>query len=77
MRHDSATKEWRQELVAANVLARDFNPEGPNESWCADTAYISTRESGPHLTAIEDLFSRMVVGYGRSRWRVGWSSVRP
>lgn len=49
--------------VAENVLARDFDPEGPNERWCADITYIPTHEGWLYLAVVEDLFSRMVVGW--------------
>lgn len=49
--------------VAANVLARDFEPEGPNHVWCADITYIPTREGWLYLAVVEDLFSRMIVGW--------------
>jgi putative transposase len=49
--------------VAPNVLARDFDPSGPNESWCADITYIPTGEGWLYLAVVEDLFSRMVVGW--------------
>jgi putative transposase len=49
--------------VAENVLARDFDPEGPNEVWCADITYIPTGEGWLYLAVVEDLFSRMVVGW--------------
>lgn len=49
--------------VAPNVLARDFDPEGPNEAWCADITYIPTHEGWLYLAVVEDLFSRMVVGW--------------
>jgi putative transposase len=49
--------------VAENVLARDFEPTGPNESWCADLTYIPTREGWLYLAVVEDLFSRMIVGW--------------
>ena len=49
--------------VAENVLDRDFDPEGPNESWCADITYIPTGEGWLYLAVVEDLFSRMVVGW--------------
>ncbi len=49
--------------VAPNVLARDFEPSGPNESWCADITYIPTQEGWLYLAVVEDLFSRMVVGW--------------
>jgi len=49
--------------VAANVLDREFEPEGPNEKWCADITYVPTREGWLYLAAVEDLFSRMIVGW--------------
>ncbi len=49
--------------VAANVLDREFDPEGPNERWCADITYIPTREGWLYLAVVEDLFSRMIVGW--------------
>jgi transposase InsO family protein len=49
--------------VAANVLDREFDPDGPNQKWCADITYIPTREGWVYLAVVEDLFSRMVVGW--------------
>ncbi|MBX9580552.1 MAG: IS3 family transposase, partial [Gemmataceae bacterium] len=49
--------------VAENLLARDFEPAGPNESWCADITYIPTHEGWLYLAVVEDLFGRMVVGW--------------
>ncbi len=48
--------------MAANVLDRDFEPDGPNESWCADITDIPTHEGWRYLAVVEDLFRRMVVG---------------
>ena len=49
--------------VAQNVLDRQFDPDQPNESWVADITYIPTREGWLYLAVVEDLFSRMVVGW--------------
>ena len=49
--------------VAQNVLAREFNPDEPNASWVADITYVATREGWLYLAVVEDLFSRMVVGW--------------
>lgn len=49
--------------VAENILARDFAPAGPNESWCADITYLPTREGWLYLAVVEDLFSRKIVGW--------------
>lgn len=50
--------------VAANLLDREFDPERPNQVWCADITYIPTGEGWPYLAVVEDLFSRMIVGWG-------------
>jgi putative transposase len=58
------TTDSRHRLpVADNVLDRDFEPEGPNERWCADITYIPTHEGWLYLAVIEELFSRMIVGW--------------
>lgn len=49
--------------VADNILDRNFEPDGPNEKWCADITYIPTREGWLYLAVVEDLFSRMIVGW--------------
>jgi transposase InsO family protein len=49
--------------VAGNVLDRQFAAAGPNEKWVADITYIGTREGWLYLAAVEDLYSRMVVGW--------------
>ena len=49
--------------VAANLLDRDFHPEHPNQVWCADITYIPTGEGWLYLAVVEDLFSRMIVGW--------------
>ena len=49
--------------VADNLLDRQFNPPGANEAWVADITYLPTREGWLYLAAVEDLFSRKVVGW--------------
>jgi len=49
--------------VADNLLDRQFDPASPNEAWVADITYIPTREGWLYLAAVEDLYSRMVVGW--------------
>ena len=49
--------------VAANLLDRDFDPERPNQVWGADITYLPTQEGWLYLAVVEDLFSRMVVGW--------------
>lgn len=49
--------------VAENVVDRQFEPEAPNRVWTADITYIPTREGWLYLAAVEDLYSRQVVGW--------------
>jgi putative transposase len=49
--------------VAENLLGRQFDPESPNEAWVADITYIPTRQGWLYLAAVEDLYSRRVVGW--------------
>jgi putative transposase len=49
--------------VADNLLDRQFNPSKLNEVWLGDITYIWTREGWLYLAVVEDLFSRMVVGW--------------
>ncbi len=49
--------------VADNLLDRQFDPDAPNESWVTDITYIPTREGWLYLAAVEDLYSRRVVGW--------------
>lgn len=52
--------------VAENALDRTFTPACPNARWCADITYVPTREGWLYLAAVEDLFSRRVVGWSMS-----------
>lgn len=49
--------------VAENVLDRDFDPCEPNAAWAADITYIPTADGWLYLAVVEDLFSRMIVGW--------------
>jgi len=49
--------------VADNLLDRQFNPSEANEAWVADITYIPTREGWLYLAAVEELYSRRVVGW--------------
>ena len=49
--------------VAADLVERDFRPDGPNQTWSADITYISTWEGFLYLAHVQDLFSRLIVGW--------------
>jgi putative transposase len=52
--------------VAENVLDRQFEPEAPNRAWTADITFIATGEGWLYLAAVEDLYSRRIVGWSMS-----------
>jgi putative transposase len=49
--------------VAPDLLERDFRPDAPNLTWSADITYISTWEGFLYLAHVQDLFSRLIVGW--------------
>ena len=44
-------------------VGRDFRPEAPDRAWCADIKQIRTGEGWLYLAAVQDLFSRRIVGW--------------
>jgi transposase InsO family protein len=49
--------------VADYLLDRRFDPASPNEAWVADITYIPTGGGWRYMAAVEDLYSRRVVGW--------------
>ena len=49
--------------VAPDLVERDFRPDGPNQTWSADITYVSTWEGFLYLAHVQDLFSRLIVGW--------------
>jgi putative transposase len=59
----STTDSKHDRPVARNHLDQDFQVSGLNEVWLADITSIGTQEGWLYLAAVEDLCSRMVVGW--------------
>ena len=49
--------------VAQNLVARDFSPCEPNQTWGADITYIATDEGWLYLAVVMDFFNREIVGW--------------
>jgi putative transposase len=49
--------------VADDLLDRDFAAGAPNRCWVADITYLRTWEGWLYLVAVQDLFSRRIVGW--------------
>jgi putative transposase len=52
--------------IAENVVNRNFRPSQKNQTWVADITYIPTTEGWLYLAAVEDLFTRQIVGWSMS-----------
>ena len=46
-----------------DLVGRDFLPDAPNRVGCADIKQIKTGEGWLYLAAVQDLFSRRIVGW--------------
>jgi len=49
--------------VADDLLDRDFTASAPNERWVADITYLRTWQGWLYLVAVQDLYSRRIVGW--------------
>ncbi len=49
--------------AASDLVERDFDPTGPDQTWSADITYISTWEGFLYLAHVQDLYSRRIVGW--------------
>ncbi len=62
----STTDSKHPHPIAKNIVDRDFAPTRKNRTWVADITSIRTEESWLYLAAVEDLFSRKIVGWSMS-----------
>jgi putative transposase len=65
-RYRATTMSEHDQPVAANLLDRQFQAQGPNERWVGDTTELLVGSGKLYLAAILDLFSRFVVGWAVS-----------
>ncbi len=49
--------------VADDLVERRFRPDAPNVLWIADMTYLRTWEGWLYLAAVQDAYSRRVVGW--------------
>ena len=64
------TKKWRTTTirvpgvrVAEDLLDRNFAAGAPNRCWVADITYLRTWQGWLYLVAVQDLYSRRIVGW--------------
>ena len=62
-------KRWKTTIrvpgitPATDLVERDFTPSGPNVLWVADITYLRTGEGWLYLAAVQDTYSRLIVGW--------------
>ena len=49
--------------VADDLVERHFRPEAPDVLWVADITYLRTWEGWLYLAAVQDAYSRRIVGW--------------
>jgi putative transposase len=49
--------------VADDLVERRFKPDAPNVLWVADITYLRTWEGWLYLVAVQDAYSRRIVGW--------------
>src|SRR5262249_53150562 len=62
----STTDSNHSHPVAKNIVDRNFSPSAKNQTWTADITYIPTAEGWLYLAAVEDLYTRKIVGWSMS-----------
>jgi putative transposase len=62
-------KRWRTTIripgitPATDLVERQFRPDRPNVLWVADITYLRTGEGWLYLAAVQDTYSRLIVGW--------------
>jgi transposase InsO family protein len=57
------TRPDKRAVPFGDLVGRDFSATTPNQKWCGDMTEIPTGEGKLYLAAVEDLFSRRIVGF--------------
>ena len=65
-RRRSLTRADKTARRAPDLLRRDFSALAPDVKWCGDLTEIPTAEGKLYLAAVEDLFSRRLLGFAMS-----------
>lgn len=66
-KYHCTTDSKHKEVIADNLIDRNFDAASPNEKMVSDTTVISTKEGDLYVAGIIDLYARMPVGLAMSR----------
>ena len=64
-RRKNLTKLGLRQFIKPYLL-RGLTIDGPNQVWCTDITYIPMKKGFMYLTALIDVYSRKIVGWGLS-----------
>ena len=62
-RYRTTTKRNKAARAADNLVQGAFEAKRPDQIWLADITYIATQEGWLYLAAVEDLYTRGIVGW--------------
>ncbi len=62
-RYRKTTVRNAQHRPAPDLVERDFTADGPDQLWVADITHIPTLGGALYLAAIQDVWSRRIVGW--------------
>lgn len=63
--------------VADDLVEHQFRPDAPNVLWVADVTYLRSWEGWIYLAAVQDTYSRRIVGWAMAEHCApSWSSTR-
>ena len=62
-RRRSLTRADKTARRPPDLVGRDFSAPAPDVKWCGDLTEIPTRDGKLYLAAVEDLFSRRLLGF--------------
>lgn len=57
------THRGADEVVATDLVKRDFTASAPNQLWVADITYVPTWAGFLYLSVVLDTFSRRIIGW--------------
>jgi putative transposase len=66
-------KRWKTTIripgitPATDLVERQFSPNAPDVLWVADITYLRTGEGWLYLAAVQDAYSRQIVGWSTTR----------
>ncbi|WP_220487106.1 DDE-type integrase/transposase/recombinase [Pseudoalteromonas sp. SR43-2] len=60
-------KGGKTSSFTSNLLARQFNPSAPNQTWVSDLTYVRTYEGFLYVATLIDLFSRRIVRWSMDK----------